>query len=130
VTVSDDCMVYELRRRKALLDGDADALRELLHSRCVYVHASGMLESGEKYVERMATSGSPYIDLVTEDERVTVFDQVRVVTARQRARMRIAGEVRDTQTVCTMVWLSVPSEDTTAGAWKLIASHNAEVAPR
>jgi hypothetical protein len=75
----------------------------------------------------MRQSGSPYLDLSVTDESLTLFEQVGVVTSHQQARMNIAGEIRDTKTVCTAVWLAMRGEAGVDSTCQLIAFHNAEV---
>lgn len=122
MTTSDEYSAHDQRRRQALLDGDSQALAELVDPTCVFVHGSGLVESGESYVQRMATNGSPYLDLTAAQEAVTVFQETAIVTYRQSARMRFPDGIRDNTTVCTAVW------QTSGGrSPQLIGFHNAHV---
>ncbi len=128
MATSDEYIECDHRRRQALLDGDGRALAELLDPQCVFVHGGGMVESGESYMQRMQTNGSPYLALTGEQEALTIFGDTAILTYRQNARMRLPDGIRDNQTVCTAVWQTSSGAGPEAASPRLIGFHNAHTA--
>lgn len=94
----------EDRRQEAMLNGDVETLRNLMHPACVYAHSSGTVQDGATYLASLEADGSRYVGLVAENRKVTSIGAVNVVAYRQQSQVRFGEELHSMEAQCLAVW--------------------------
>jgi len=108
-------LMLEEQRRSAMLAGDAQALRGLLAPDLRYVHSTGVSESRDSLLAKLASGQATYQELAFDGLAVTCTPDVGIVAGEMRAHVRRDGALRNIATCYLAVWLR------REGAWQLSA---------
>ncbi|WP_084099532.1 DUF4440 domain-containing protein [Demequina sp. NBRC 110051] len=92
VVLADDAtraeiLALEERRRRALLDLDEAALRDIYDEHLIHIHAPGLTHTKEQLVEHALTR-SPYLDIERGELLIRVVGDVAVMTGSLTNRLR------------------------------------------
>lgn len=94
----------EDRRVAALLAGDADAIAGLFDENVAYVHANGLQDTKESYLESVRGGQLVYRTIDISDRTATSHGATAVLVFRMRTEVLYRGEERSLDNICTTVW--------------------------
>jgi ketosteroid isomerase-like protein len=86
----DELLAVEIRRQRALVDVDVDALNDLFEDSLVHIHAPGLTHSKAQLIEHTTTRRA-YLEITRGELNIRVFGDVAVITGPISNRMRAAG---------------------------------------
>lgn len=98
-------LLWEQRRRDALLAGDAGALEALLSDALVYVHSTAARDSKASYLRKLHDQVLRYLRLDFRDLQAQVTDGAALVTGRMSATVLKDGQEKQVSSVFLTVWL-------------------------
>lgn len=114
----------EAERCQAMVAGDKDRLRQLLHKDLTHVHAKGQVDNFESY---FSTGGFKvdYTRLDRSDQEVHVFGDAAIMTGRQilEAVRKATGERVRIDSRVMQVWVRE------GGTWQQVAFQTTPIAP-
>lgn len=89
--MADVVLACDASRERALLAGDAEALRALVHDDLVYTHSTGRQDDKASYVQAIAFGKSRYMRMERTDLRCRVQGDVAVLDGKVRMHVEIDG---------------------------------------
>ena len=101
--------------RKAMLDGDSLALRNLTCEELTYGHSSGSIEDRETFINNLVSGKTDVVTLDIKDQDITVKGDVAWVRFIMNSNMVSNGTSTTLNLKVLLVWTKVN------GLWKLIA---------
>ena len=108
-------LAAEDRRYRAMVDGDLDALAELLADGLSYTHSSGTRDTRDEYLAKLRSQYYVYRRAEHPVDRVEVAGDTAIVVGRMTAEVDVAGVPKSLDNLALAVW-------TRAGAsWRLLA---------
>ncbi|MDB5930297.1 MAG: nuclear transport factor 2 family protein [Polaromonas sp.] len=108
-------LAAEEGRRLAMLAGDTQALGELLSESLVYRHSTGLKDSRQSYLEKLASGALRYQSLTFMAPVATLIGTAGMVAAEMHATVQ-RGELRQgIASTYLAVWQHTPD------GWKLLA---------
>jgi hypothetical protein len=108
-------LALEEQRRIAMLAGDVPALRQLFAPDLRYVHSSGVADSGDRLLAKLAAGQLVYAQLGFEQLAVTATADAGLVSGVLRGEVLRSGAVARIAASYLAVWLR------REGAWQLTA---------
>lgn len=104
------------KKRFALtVDGDLQALSQVLADDLRYTHSNGKMDNKEEYLKTMSSGKTNYNLIEPEDVKVQVYDNTGVVTGRAHVMVYSEGKDLDLQLRFTEVYVKKK------GKWQLAA---------
>ena len=110
-----DVLAAEDRRYAALLGPDLPVLERLFHDRLSYAHSSGVRDTKDEYLAKIANGYYDYRRLDHPVERVDVVGGTVVVSGRMTADLLVDGTPKSLDVLALAVW----TKD--SGEWQLLA---------
>lgn len=99
---------------RAMLAHDLDALRDLLHDDCVYIHSPGFAETRSAFLDGVRDGAYVYERVLPVDERIVEDGDLAVVHTTLDFMGGPSGQAHPPITLMTtLVWRRV------RGAWRL-----------
>lgn len=86
------------RRRAAMLDGDVDALAQLLDDQLVYTHSTGVRDDKTTLLDKVHRGTLRYLTLDLVPDQVRVHGQAAVVAGHLTATVLVDGDRRSLST--------------------------------
>jgi ketosteroid isomerase-like protein len=105
----------ENRRYAAMVDGDLDALDELLSDDVMYAHSDASVDSKASYLEMLRTGALIYHELEHTTEAVVSRPGVVIVGGTMSGSIHMNGIAKTLNSRVAAVWIA---ED---GRWRLAA---------
>jgi ketosteroid isomerase-like protein len=105
----------ENRRYAAMVDGDLDALDELLSDDVMYAHSDASVDSKASYLEMLRTGALVYHELEHTTEAVVSRPGVVIVGGTMSGSIHMNGVAKTLNSRVAAVWIA---ED---GRWRLAA---------
>jgi ketosteroid isomerase-like protein len=105
----------ENRRYAAMVDGDLDALDELLSDDVMYAHSDASVDSKASYLEMLRTGALIYHELEHTTEAVVSRPGVVIVGGTMSGSIHMNGSAKTLNSRVAAVWIA---ED---GRWRLAA---------
>jgi hypothetical protein len=109
-------------RRRAMVDADVTALREIFADGLRYGHANGEVHPKEELLGLLGSGRIDYRAIRIEEMETRELAGALVVTGRQTVEVRAGGRDVTSRSVFTAVYARE------AGAWTLVAYQSAPVA--
>ena len=108
-------LAAEDRRYRAMVDGDLDALADLLADGLSYTHSSGTRDTREEYLAKLRSRYYVYRRAEHPVDRVEVTGDTAIVVGRMTALVDVAGVPKSLDNLALAVWTR------TGGSWRLLA---------
>lgn len=106
----------EDRRYKAMCEGDAAALQELLADTLVYTHSYGGADSKASYMDGIRSKKWQYRKIERPKEHIELYgDACAVVTGQVRIELLSEGKPKTLNSAYTNVWIKG------ARGWQMVA---------
>lgn len=115
VSATTDILALEERRRSAMRAADCEALGALLAPDLRYVHSTGVVDTRESLMAKLAGGQIAYRHLAFEQLAVTRTTDAAIVSGEMRAQVQRGEALLDIATCYLAVWLR------RSGAWQLAA---------
>ncbi|MBK81185.1 MAG: DUF4440 domain-containing protein [Gammaproteobacteria bacterium] len=100
----DALRAADLRRRQAMIDGDADALAPLLASALVWTHSSGKQDGKESFLDKIAANAADYHELEVSDDVVACFGDIAIHRGNLTGRVSVDGREKALRNRFLSVW--------------------------
>lgn len=129
-TASAPALEAEIRqidgeRVAALVKADFGALRRLIHPDCVYTHASGLVESGNDYVQRLERGDLRYLAMqYVQPPLLRIHDDTTAVVS---GRVQLTSQGRTSATPNDRLMMSTSVYVRQAGNWRLVSFQSTPV---
>lgn len=101
--------------RKAMIDGDGKALKQLSSPLLSYGHSGGHIEDQAAFIEKIASGKSDFVTIELVDQTISVSADVAVVRHDLNADTKDGGVPNKIHLGVLLVWQKQ------AGEWKLLA---------
>ena len=108
-------LAAEDRRYRAMVDGDLDALADLLADGLSYTHSSGTRDTREEYLAKLRSRYYVYRRAEHPVDRVEVAGDTAIVVGRMTAVVDVAGVPKSLDNLALAVWTRA------GGSWQLLA---------
>lgn len=120
----DTLRAVEARRYRAMVQGDVETLRQVLHDDLVYTHSHGGVDGKEELLAALADGGVVYekIELAGQEVRL-LGTAAAVVTGRATLHVTAGGERHVVPVRFTAVYSREGGEP-----WRLVAWQSTEIA--
>jgi ketosteroid isomerase-like protein len=120
MTAADDVTAkqiseLEARRYQAMTDGDVATLRELFAADLVYTHSNAEADSGQSYLDKIASGELDYGAMEHPESSILVHGDCALVFGDMRGEVRVGGELRVLNSRALSVW------GRENGSWVLLA---------
>ncbi|MGY1631315.1 nuclear transport factor 2 family protein [Geodermatophilus sp. SYSU D01186] len=109
-------LAAEDRRYRAMVDGDLDALEELLAPEASYAHSSGVRDTKEEYLAKLRSRYYVYRRAEHPVERVEVSGDAAIVVGRMTADVDVDGVPKTIDALALAVWTRAGDGD-----WRMLA---------
>ena len=112
---TSDVNTLEDRRYAAMVDGDLEALDELLSDEVIYAHSNASIDSKTSYLELLRTGALVYHQLKHTTDAVVSRPGVVIVSGTMAGSIHMNGVAKTLDSRVAAVWAA---ED---GGWRLVA---------
>ena len=107
--------LLESRRYRAMCEGDAKTLEELLADSLVYTHSYGGADSKASYLDGVRSKKWQYRKIEWPKENIQVFGDCALVTGQIRIELLSDGKPKTLNSAYTNVWIKGPK------GWQMVA---------
>jgi len=108
--------------RKAMVDGDGAALRNIAMDGLIYGHSGGKVEDKASFVENIANGNSDFVTINITDQTIYISGKTAIVRHRLAATTSDKGKAAGTVNLAIMtVWQKDKKE------WKMLARQAVKV---
>ncbi|MDA1127138.1 MAG: nuclear transport factor 2 family protein [Chloroflexi bacterium] len=80
----DEIITLENRRIEAMVNGDTQALEEILADDLIYTHTTARLDTKASFIDAVATGRSNYRSVEREDVNVRQYGDTAIVTGHAK----------------------------------------------
>lgn len=101
--------------RQAMIDADAEKLKELTSPALSYGHSSGKLENQAVFVEKIANGESDFVTIEFQNQTIETIADIAIVRHNLAAHTKDGGVDKDIKIGIMLVWQKQKSK------WLLIA---------
>jgi hypothetical protein len=101
--------------RKAMLDGDGKALKQLSSPLLNYGHSGGHVEDQAAFIEKIVSGKSDFVTMDLADQTISISSDVALVRHNLNADIKDGGVPNTIHLGVLLVWQKQ------AGEWKLLA---------
>ena len=108
-------LAAEDRRYRAMVDGDLDALEQLLADGLCYTHSSGTRDTKDQWLAKLRSRHYVYRWAEHPVDRVEVSGDTAIVVGRMTAEVDVAGTHKTIDNMALAVWTRA------GGSWRLLA---------
>ncbi|MEP7257013.1 MAG: nuclear transport factor 2 family protein [Flavitalea sp.] len=107
--------------RKAIVDANASALKELLSDQVSYGHSNANIESKEELIQKLSTGEYDFVTMDLSAQTIKIFGNTAIVRNKLDAKTADKGKPGEAHLLTLMVWQK------TKGRWMLIARQAVKV---
>jgi hypothetical protein len=114
-------------RFDAMLAGDINTIADLLDTRLIYVHSSGLADTRDSYLAALAKAEYTYHSVEVTKENAAIVEGDFVIINRDLSvsmTVRSTGKTVSRQINATSTWV----RNAARGTWLLLASHSTNIA--
>jgi hypothetical protein len=114
-------------RFDAMLAGDLNTIADLLDTRLIYVHSSGLADTRDSYLAALAKTEYTYHSVEVTKENAAIVEGDFVIINRDLSvsmTVRSTGKTVSRQINATSTWVRNAARNT----WLLLASHSTNIA--
>ena len=119
---SETIRQLEDRRYRAMCDGDARTLEELLADSLVYTHSYGGADTKATYLDGISSKKWIYQKVERPEERIQVHGDCAIVTGHVRIELLSGGQPKQLESRYTNVWVKG------AKGWQMVAWQSTPIA--
>jgi ketosteroid isomerase-like protein len=101
--------------RQALIDADANKLKELTSKDLSYGHSSGVVQDQKVFIEKLLNGESDFVTIEFQNQSIQVTGDVAIVRHNLAAHTKDSGVEKDIKIGNVLVWQKLK------GKWVLIA---------
>ncbi len=109
--------------RQAMIDGNKQALENILADQLSYGHSGGKVDTKISFIEDLATGKSDFVTILLADQTIKFSDNVALVRHKLTGETLDNGKTNAINLNVLLVWQKQK------GQWKLIARHAARINP-
>ena len=122
-TIEVEIKSIEARRFQALIDGDVQALDQILSKDLVYTHASGWRQNKLEFLGSIRSGELKYHTFTTDDVKMHVYGNTVLVSGHASAKVTAKGQELDVGLLFLEVYVK---QD---GDWQLVAWQSTRSGP-
>lgn len=78
--------------RKAMVDGDRDALTKISSDQLSYGHSSGLVENKQQFIEKIASGAADFLSMDLTNQTITVSGNTALVRHELHAKLSEGGK--------------------------------------
>jgi ketosteroid isomerase-like protein len=101
--------------KKAMLDGNRQALESITASQLSYGHSNGLIEDKAAFVEALASGKSDFVSINLADQTIQIVGNTALVRHKLSGETNNDGQPGNVNLGVLLVWLNQQ------GQWKLLA---------
>jgi hypothetical protein len=101
--------------RKALLDPEEAALKELSSTKLSYGHSGGHIEDQAEFIEKLVSGRSDFVTIDLQNQTISISGNVAIVRHTLNAKTKDKEEVKDISIGVMLIWQKERNK------WKLVA---------
>ncbi len=109
--------------RQALIDADADKLKELTSKDLSYGHSSGVVQNQSVFIEKIVSGESDFVSIEFQNQTIEIIGDVAVVRHDLAAHTKDGGIDKDIKIGNMLVWQKQKNK------WMLIARQAFKLPP-
>lgn len=110
--------------RKAVIDGDGKALKQLSSPLLSYGHSGGHIEDQSAFIEKIVSGKSDFVTMELADQTISISGDVALVRHNLNADIKDGGVPNTIHLGVLLVWQKQ------AGEWKLLARQAIKYPPQ
>lgn len=101
--------------RKAMVDGDKQALENMVMDELTYGHSGGHIEGKAEFVDKIVSGKSDFVTIDLSDQKIIIKGHTAIVRHTLNAKTNDGGKPGEVHLLVLLVWQK------TGGHWKLLA---------
>jgi len=101
--------------RSAMINADAQKLKELTDSELNYGHSGGHVENQDEFVEKIVSGKSDFVTIELRDQTIQIVKDIAIVRHRLIASTNDSGKPGEVNLGVMLIWQKQ------RGTWKLLA---------
>lgn len=109
--------------RQALIDADANKLKELTSGDLSYGHSSGVVQNQSIFIEKLINGESDFVSIEFQNQTIEIIGDVTIVRHNLAAHTKDSGMDKDIKIGNMLVWQKQKSK------WVLIARQAFKLPP-
>lgn len=109
--------------RQALIDADANKLKELTSGDLSYGHSSGVVQNQSIFIEKLINGESDFVSIEFQNQTIKIIGDVTIVRHNLAAHTKDSGMDKDIKIGNMLVWQKQKSK------WVLIARQAFKLPP-
>lgn len=109
--------------RQALIDADANKLKELTSGDLSYGHSSGVVQNQSIFIEKLINGESDFVSIEFQNQTIEIIGDVAIVRHNLAAHTKDSGMDKDIKIGNMLVWQKQKSK------WVLIARQAFKLPP-
>lgn len=114
MTAKDDIMIFEQRRRQAMIAADVATLNDLFAEDLLWIHGTARTDDKRGLLDSIASRKTVYHSIDSSEETVRFFGDTALLSGVADMKVRISGEDRLLKTRFTIAWAR------TGGQWQVV----------
>jgi ketosteroid isomerase-like protein len=101
--------------RKAMVDGNKEALQSIVMDNLSYGHSGGHVEGKDEFVEKIVSGKSDFVTIDLSDQKITISGNTAVVRHKLDAKTNDSGKPGDVHLLVLLIFQKEHKQ------WKLLA---------
>jgi len=101
--------------RKAMIDADAEKLKELSASELNYGHSGGHVENQAEFIEKIVSGKSDFVTIEFKDQQIQIVKDIAIVRHNLVGTTNNSGKVGVVDIGVMLIWQKQQ------GKWKMLA---------
>jgi len=90
--------------RQALIDGNANKLKDLTSEDLTYGHSSGLVQNQSVFIEKLVNGESDFVSIEFQNQTIEIISNVAIVRHNLAAHTKDGGVEKDIKIGIMLVW--------------------------
>lgn len=90
--------------RIAMIDANAEKLKELTSAQLSYGHSGGHIENQEEFIQKIVSGKSDFVTIELQDQTISISENIAIVRHKLYAHTNDNGVEKDIQLGVMLVW--------------------------